>query len=152
MIKPTIAYYQAKKVFFLNSSVVHGHAVNYVANKYKVAQAQAACNALSAAIGYDIGLGWFNNANESWKAIIGARVQNGNTLTYKESDGIVLAESAKELPEASHKIRIYPNENSPVDFEKGSSHMQVRNDEGLRIHLKNMFDGNYNKWFYTAEQ
>jgi hypothetical protein len=30
--------------------------------------------------------------------------------------------------------------------------MQVRNDEGLREHLKKMFNGDYDIWFYTAKQ
>ena len=105
-------------------------------------------------IGYNQGLEWFNNANESWQTIIGARVQNGNTITYKpENDGIVLAESANNLPKATHNpVRIYPNENSSVDVNKGSSHMQVRNDEGLRIHLNKLFNGDYAPWFRVNKE
>jgi len=34
----------------------------------------------------------------------------------------------------------------------GSSHMQVRNDEGIRKALKDLFDEKYDTWFYTAEK
>ena len=30
--------------------------------------------------------------------------------------------------------------------------MQVRNDEGLREHLKALFDGDYDKWFKVFPQ
>ena len=57
------------------------------------------------------------------------------------------------LPGATWKpIEIYPNKNNPVDVNKGSSHMQVRNDAGLKEHLNKLFNGNYHPWFWTAKQ
>jgi len=100
------------------------------------------------------GLEWFNQANYNWKVIIGAATKNGSTITYKtENDGVVLAESASKLPKATHApVEIYPNKNSTRDVNKGSSHMQVRNDEGIREHLKKLFDGGYQWWFRVEER
>ena len=79
------------------------------------------------------------------------RVKDPQTKKWvvKESDGIVLAESAMDLPCRTHKeVRIYPNEGKNVT-NKGSSHMQVRNDEGIKEHLFNLFEGDYGKFFET---
>ena len=100
------------------------------------------------------GLDWFYNANESWQTIIGARVQNGNTVTYKpDNDGIVLAESAAGLPYAQKVIKIEATKKKGnFTLITGSSHMQVRNDEGIRKALKDLLDGKHGDWFYTAPQ
>jgi len=117
-------------------------------------------------LAFDKGLEWFNYANENWLSIIGAKTIRvdtilkipllGMNITYEvkeDNDGVVLAESAANLPKATHRpVKIYPNENSPVDINKGSSHMQVRNDEGIRIALKDLFDGKHDPWFWTAPQ
>jgi hypothetical protein len=154
LIKGMVDYYQAKKMVYLNLNIIHAHNVSLVKNKHKQAQLEASYNALFTYLGYDQGLEWFNNANENWETIIGARVKNGNTTTYKpDNDGVVLAESAANLPGATHaSVKIFPNENSTVDINKGSSHMQVRNDEGIREHLDKLFNGDYEKWFYVAKQ
>jgi hypothetical protein len=130
-------------------------------------------NAYNSYIAWIEGLTWLCKASESWQTIIGARelvtkpnpnynpflplsLRNNPPYIYEwvvkeANDGIVLAESASNLPKATHApIEIYPNKNNPVDIDKGSSHMQVRNDEGIKKALKDLFDGNYDKWFYTA--
>ena len=142
-IKPMINYYQVKCALYYCLYDLHSYAISKVKKKDQLSQFQAAVNALITYAGYSIGLEWFNNANESWKTIIGARVQNGNTVTYKdENDGVVLAESAANLPKATHgPIKIY-----------GSSHMQIRNDDGLKTHLNKLFNGDYDKWFKVFEQ
>jgi len=72
-------------------------------------------------------------------------------INLKNELKLVLATSASKLPCATHRaIEIYPNKDSTVDIEKGSSHMQVRNDRGLKEHLKKLLDGNYDPWFYVA--
>ena len=107
---------------------------------------------------YNDGLEWFNNINASWQIIIGVMEIHWKgfvpSITYKpENDGVVLAESAMDLPGATHSpVEIYPNKNSTVDIEKGSSHMQVRNDAGLKKALNDLFNGEHNKWFRTVEQ
>jgi hypothetical protein len=112
-------------------------------------------------VAYDQGLEWFNNANSSWNEIICGKqwsvtvTTDGTNVTSRsvkrpENDGVVLANSAKGLPCATHPVvRIYPNEDKSEDVNKGSSHMQVRNDEGLRIHLNKLLNGDYDWWFRT---
>jgi pimeloyl-ACP methyl ester carboxylesterase len=111
--------------------------------------------------GYD----WFTGTTGTWQMIMGGKkctsIPNPNYRSWMdpsyiiqcdeyENDGVVLAESAANLPGATWSpIRICPNENSTVDFEKGSSHMQVRNDAGLKKALNDLFNGDYEKWFKT---
>jgi len=74
-------------------------------------------------------------------------------VVYGESDGVVLSESAKGLPCPTHlPVRIYPKEFETTAVNRGSSHMQVRNDEGLKEHLNKLLNGDYGKWFRTVEQ
>lgn len=72
--------------------------------------------------------------------------------TYKESDGIVLAESARDLPGASFPPQKLNGIEEPGKPPTGSSHFQVRNDEGLRIHLKELLDGQLDPWFEMEPQ
>jgi triacylglycerol esterase/lipase EstA (alpha/beta hydrolase family) len=138
-VKPMIDDYQAKYVSYNTYAVM--------CNGWK--KAASCVIALNVSAAYYSGLEWFNNANASWQVITGAAVKNGNTVTLKtENDGVVLAESAANLPYATHKsMEIYPNKNSTVDVDKGSSHMQVRNDAGLKEHLNILFNGKYDPWF-----
>ena len=140
-------YIACRDGFWISLSIPFIGWINMIIEKVKAEQAYEkylACNGA---------LEWFNNANESWKTIIGARVQNGNTVTYKtENDGIVLAESAYNLPRSIMSIRVCGNEFDPNAKSKGSSHMQVRNDEGLKRHLKRLFNGDYGWWFYVEEK
>jgi len=113
--------------------------------------------------GYD----WIKNINTNWEIIIGARecekMPYPSNPTHPqpkwkcdlkhENDGVVLAESAADLPCATHKpVRIYPKEFETNAVNRGSSHMQVRNDEGLKEHLNKLLNGDYGKWFRTVEQ
>jgi triacylglycerol esterase/lipase EstA (alpha/beta hydrolase family) len=67
------------------------------------------------------------------------------TYTIAENDGIVLAESAKNLPGATHcPSRILMNNVQGYD---GSSHMQIRNDKYLKGSLNKLFDGDYGTFF-----
>lgn len=67
--------------------------------------------------------------------------------TYKPNDGIVLAESASDLPGATAvPPRISITNLSSYD---GSSHMQIRNDEYLRISFFKLFEGDYGTFFKT---
>lgn len=69
---------------------------------------------------------------------------------YKENDGVVVDESAANLPcSTSPPVRIFPFEFENV-ISKGSSHMQIRNDEGIKRALKALFDGEYG-WFFLTE-
>ena len=68
-------------------------------------------------------------------------------FTYeKQSDGIILAESAANMAGAT------VNENS-LGFSKddfvmyGSIHMQMRNDRNLRIKLEKLYTNYYDKQF-----
>ena len=55
---------------------------------------------------------------------------------YKQSDGVVLAESASNWADADYVQRL--------NF---SSHMQMRNDENTRESLINLYNGNYGSHF-----
>jgi hypothetical protein len=69
-----------------------------------------------------------------------------------ENDGVVTKPSASQLPCATNlPVRVYPHEFEDV-IDKGSSHMQVRNDEGIKIHLNRAFKGEYGEFFYTEPQ
>ena len=62
-------------------------------------------------------------------------------ITYlkHESDGIVLAKSAQDFPGATFIPQKMIN----------SSHIQMRNNEALRFHLKKLYDGKYDRFFET---
>jgi len=141
-IKNMIAHYQAKKEYHRIMSDFWWSILDKTKNKNKKSVLTAAIYAEYASIGYGQGLEWFNNINETWKTIIGARVQNGNTITYKDNDGIVLAESAANLPGSNKKV---------VRIE-GSSHMQIRNDGNIKRELNYLFNGDTHPWFYVAPQ
>jgi pimeloyl-ACP methyl ester carboxylesterase len=69
-----------------------------------------------------------------------------------ENDGVVTRPSASELPYATRApIRVYPREFEDV-IDKGSSHMQIRNDEGIKIHLNKALNGDYGPFFRTEPQ
>lgn len=57
------------------------------------------------------------------------------------SDGVVLAESASNLPDASHPPQLCDN----------SSHMQMRNDRNTKTHLLRLYDGGYLSFFRTKK-
>ncbi|HRZ43468.1 MAG TPA: hypothetical protein P5228_12285 [Bacteroidales bacterium] len=69
------------------------------------------------------------------------------TWTRKENDGIVLAESAKDLPGATFQ----PQKLNGIEIlgqpPTGSSHFQIRNDEGLRKYLSKLLDEKLDPWF-----
>jgi pimeloyl-ACP methyl ester carboxylesterase len=67
------------------------------------------------------------------------------TFTIAANDGIVIAESASNLPGATHcPLRISCTDVSGYD---GSSHMQIRNDSYLERSLYNLFEGEYGMFF-----
>lgn len=63
--------------------------------------------------------------------------------TEKESDGVVLAESASGLPQTNGL------ENERIVEMEGSSHIQMRNDENLRLALLSLWEGGIDFFFYT---
>jgi hypothetical protein len=72
--------------------------------------------------------------------------------TIKESDGIVLAESAQDLPYATQlPVRLEGYEISPFKY-SGSSHMQIRNDRALRDNLTKLLNGQYGEFFRLTPQ
>ena len=118
-----------------------------------------AANEKAKYLAYSDALEWFNNANKSWEAVIGTDVrfvtkkdQNGRPteMRYPESDGVVDEFRAKNMPYATHEpIRICPKDYRGMEI--GSSHMQVRNDKGLKDALNDLYNGKYDKWFFVAE-
>jgi hypothetical protein len=58
---------------------------------------------------------------------------------YKDSDGVVLAESASGWEDADHIERL-----------RNSSHMQMRNDENTRSSLFKLYNGNFGSQFQVA--
>lgn len=60
----------------------------------------------------------------------------------KPSDGVVLAESAMNIPQATWAPQ-------PVH---GSTHMAIRNDKNMPIALKKIFDGGVGDFFETDEK
>jgi len=71
---------------------------------------------------------------------------------HKESDGVVLAESAYDLPHATHDpVKHRGIENTDGTY-TGSSHMQIRNDKALKDNLHLLFEGEYGMYFKTDEK
>lgn len=72
--------------------------------------------------------------------------------THKENDGVVLAESAGNLPAMSNPpIKVYYEDAyNPKNPNVGTSHMQMRNDGGIKNCLNNIFDGQYGRYFKTS--
>lgn len=66
---------------------------------------------------------------------------------YKPNDGIILSESASNLPGAT---AIPPRISlGNYNFYDGSSHMQIRNDEYLKRSFYKLFEGEYGAFFKT---
>ena len=102
--------------------------------------------------------GIVNNPNDCQAFCYPYQVENivGPTHTYvlyiKDSDGVALAESAKNLPGATHiPIKLEGVQLSLTVF-TGSSHMQIRNDEAMREKLTNLLNGQYGFYFETYPQ
>jgi pimeloyl-ACP methyl ester carboxylesterase len=72
--------------------------------------------------------------------------------TYKDNDGVVLAESAQEMPYATHLPVLLQGSDDPGPPPTGSSHMQIRNDDALRKHLTLLLNGDYNEFFFMTPQ
>jgi len=93
------------------------------------------------------GVDFFRYANGRWEVVIGARRYNSSpsnpqeilNYSYYPNDGVVVQESAADLPCAT---------NSPVRL-YNSSHMQVRNDANIKIYMKRLLDGQYGDFFQT---
>lgn len=80
------------------------------------------------------------------------RIFSTTIPTYKPNDGVVLNESAMNLP---------GHTNPPVQIngyiksdgtQSGSSHMQIRNDIGVRNAFTILLDGGYDPFFSTQDQ
>lgn len=83
--------------------------------------------------------------NKNCQNIVPVTVYELNTI-LKESDGIVVTESASNLPGATSNP-IIPYINAPNFM--GTSHMQIRNDEYLKKSLNKLFNGDYGLFFKT---
>ena len=83
--------------------------------------------------------------NRNCQNIVPVTVTELNYI-IKESDGVVVAESADNLPGAT-AIPLKPNTSAPNYT--GSSHMQVRNDRFLKQSLFQIFNGDYGLFFKT---
>lgn len=143
---------------------------------------------------YKEGLDWIDEANEKWKAIIGARYttswttneickckdqcNGGATVTYyttntvecmeqeledpcmmschsltqyhtltqeKESDGVILVESASNLPGA------FTFGDDRLELKK-TNHFQLRNSSQTKEKLYKLFKGDYGLYFLTQER
>ena len=135
-INDLFAHYQAQSTSFYNIY----YSCMVAAGKEKKKKIQDALYAQANLMfvfydAYEQGVEWFNNVNKSWQSIIGAKSYNSSAV--KENDGVVLAESAANLPGSQRQaIRM-----------EGSSHMQVRNDENLKTHLNHLFNGDYGPFF-----
>lgn len=73
----------------------------------------------------------------------------GVTTIYKESDGVVLAESAYDLPHATHPPVPHRGIEKSDGTYTGSSHMQIRNDDALKRNLHLLYEGEYGLFFKT---
>lgn len=73
------------------------------------------------------------------------------TMTEKASDGVVLAESASNLPSAQWIVEL-DGKQLPFGVKTGSSHMQMRNDDALKRNLTKLFEGEYGEYFYTDKK
>ncbi len=73
--------------------------------------------------------------------------------TVKENDGVVLAESAANLPGYTHDpVRVFYKEEEPQAENRGTSHMQMRNDGGVKEKLFNLLNGRYGYFFKTENR
>ena len=79
--------------------------------------------------------GWLTGCTPTGNFVSSVRY---NTVP-NASDGIVLAESAKNFPGAVHKIEMM-----------GSNHQQMRNDSNTRDRLNELWRGDYGSYFITA--
>ncbi|MCK5847394.1 MAG: hypothetical protein KAG84_08140, partial [Bacteroidales bacterium] len=80
-----------------------------------------------------------------------APISAGFITTYhisnKPNDGVVLNESAMNLPGHTHEpVKVMGELKSDGSW-SGSSHMQIRNDKGLRDNMTNLLEGDYGKFF-----
>ncbi|MFW6020106.1 MAG: hypothetical protein ACOCPM_05945 [Bacteroidales bacterium] len=73
-------------------------------------------------------------------------------FSYKENDGVVLSESAKNLPGATNKPVKVDGIDDGINPPTGSSHMQIRNDHGIRDAFNQLLDGDFGWYFETDEQ
>ena len=70
-----------------------------------------------------------------------------NETIVVESDGIITRQTAENLPCATNSpIRVSPVFSNSMN--QGTSHMQIRNDEGIRRALKDIFNGMHGDFFY----
>ncbi|MDL2312129.1 alpha/beta hydrolase [Bacteroidales bacterium OttesenSCG-928-B11] len=79
----------------------------------------------------------------------GCQAVSLSTIVYQkivhENDGIVCAETAKHLKcPTSEPVRI---SETFLNKNQGSSHMQIRNDYGIKMHLNKAFEGDYGRFF-----
>ncbi len=96
------------------------------------------------------GVRFFETVNATWEVIIGARRYHINPsyphkiegYSYYPNDGVVLQESAANLPCATW---------TPVPL-YNSSHMQVRNNFSIKIAMRNLLNGEYGDFFKTEVQ
>lgn len=71
------------------------------------------------------------------------------SIERKPSDGVVLNESAMNLPGATNAPVKIQGELLSNGTYSGSSHMQIRNDKGIKDGFDNLLKGNYGRFFYT---
>ncbi|MEI2694766.1 MAG: hypothetical protein WBO44_03435 [Saprospiraceae bacterium] len=74
--------------------------------------------------------------------ICGTVTESTYSRVEKDSDGVVLAESASNLPGGIT--------NGPTRLMDKSSHMQMRNDHNTAAKLKLLYNGEFDKFFKTA--
>jgi hypothetical protein len=79
-----------------------------------------------------------NGPNVCWVEEVGVK-----TRWTKDSDGVVLAESAADLPMATSPV-------GPVMMVI-TSHMQMRNNSELKDKLSKLYNGEYDDWFFCEE-
>jgi pimeloyl-ACP methyl ester carboxylesterase len=104
---------------------------------------------------YRPGLDWFDNINPLWEVIIGARIytaigQGNYTTTLTPSDGVLPVGTMSGLPsQTSSPIEVFYRSNPYNAKTDGTSHMQARNDSGIKIALNDVFEGRYGRFFRT---
>jgi pimeloyl-ACP methyl ester carboxylesterase len=74
------------------------------------------------------------------------------SINHKLNDGIVLAESACNLPAMTNlPVRLYYIPGSGENqYNRGTSHMQMRNDGSIKTAFNSLFEGEYGCFFKTS--
>lgn len=89
--------------------------------------------------------------NPEWDCRIDTIKHNIFTWVEKPSDGVVLSESASDIPQQTHPSQLMTG-NLLNNMDIGTTHMELRNDVTTKNALNKIFDGNVGDFFQTDKR